>query len=89
MVRVEFGIASGVATLPTDFDAKVPACDKKQALPVYTDANEVVFNENGEQLTIVPETGALNGVPSVVDAEASAKDKDGKVTTTTQDRAGY
>lgn len=79
MVRVEFGIASGVATLPADFDAKVPACDKTKALPVYTAANEVVFNENGEQLTIVPETGVLNGVPSVVDAEASAKAEDGKV----------
>lgn len=79
MVRVEFGIASGVATLPADFDAKVPACDKKQALPVYTAANEVVFNENGEALTIVPETGVLNGVPSVIDAEASAKAEDGKL----------
>ena len=79
MVRVEFGIASGVATLPADFDAKVPACDKTKALPVYTADNEVVFNENGEQLTIVPETGVLNGVPSVVDAEASAKAEDGKV----------
>ena len=79
MVRVEFGIASGVATLPADFDAKVPACDKTKALPVYTAANEVVFNENGEQLTIVPETGIMNGVPSVVDAEASAKAEDGKV----------
>lgn len=79
MVRVEFGIASGVATLPADFDAKVPACDMTKALPVYTADNEVVFNENGEQLTIVPETGVLNGVPSVVDAEASAKAEDGKV----------
>lgn len=75
----EFGIASGVATLPADFDAKVPACDKTKALPVYTADNEVVFNENGEQLTIVPETGVLNGVPSVVDAEASAAAEDGKV----------
>ncbi len=79
MVRVEFAIASGAATLPADFDTLVPACDKTKALPVYTAANEVVFNEKGEQLTIVPETGALNGVPSVVDAEASAKAKDGKV----------
>jgi hypothetical protein len=78
MVRVEFGIASGVATLPENFDTLVPACDKTKALPVYTADNEVVFNEKGEQLTIVPETGALNGVPSEIDAEASAKAEDGK-----------
>ena len=79
MVRVEFGIASGVAALPADFDTLVPAADKTKALPVYTAANEVVFNENGEQLTIVPETGVLNGVPSVIDAEASAAAEDGKL----------
>lgn len=78
MVRVEFSIASGVATLPENFDTLVPACDKTKALPVYTADNEVVFNENGEQLTIVPETGVLNGVPSEIDAEASAAAEDGK-----------
>ena len=79
MVRVEFVIASGVAALPADFDTLVPAADKTKALPVYTATNEVVFNENGEQLTIVPETGVLNGVPSVIDAEASAAAEDGKL----------
>jgi len=78
MVRVEFPVASGVATLPESFDTLVPGCDKTKALPVYTADNEVVFNEKGEQLTIVPETGVMNGVPSVVDADASAKAEDGK-----------
>jgi len=78
MVRVELPIASGVATVPADFDTLVPACDKTKVLPVYSADNEVVFNENGEQLTINLSTGALNGVPSEVDAEASAADADGK-----------
>ena len=78
MVRVELPIASGVATVPAEFDTLVPACDKTKVLPVYSTENEVVFNENGEQLTINLSTGALNGVPSEVDAAASAADKDGK-----------
>ena len=78
MVRVEFDVVSGVASLPANFDELVPGCDKNAALPVYTADNEVVLNENGEQLTIVPATGALNGVPSEVDADASAKDAEGK-----------
>ena len=78
MVRVEFGVAGGVATLPENFDELVPGCDKTKALPVYTAGNEVVFNENGEQLTIVPATGVMNGVPSEIDAEASAAAEDGK-----------
>ena len=78
MVRVEFDVVSGAANLPANFDELVPGCDKNVALPVYTADNEVVLNENGEQLTIVPATGAMNGVPSEVDAEASAKDAEGK-----------
>ena len=69
MVRVEFDVVSGAASLPANFDELVPGCDKNVALPVYTADNEVVLNENGEQLTIVPATGAMNGVPSEVDAE--------------------
>lgn len=78
MVRVEIPVVSGVATLPENFDTLVPVCNKTKALPVYTADNEVVFNEKGKQLTIVPETGAFNGVPSVIDAEASAKAEDGQ-----------
>lgn len=78
MVRVEVPVASGVATLPADFDTKVPACDKTKVLPVYSAENEVIFNEKGEQLTIDLATGALNGVPSEVDADASAADAEGK-----------
>lgn len=78
MVRMEFPVTSGVATLPSDFDTLVPSCDKTKALPVYSADNEVIFDENGNQLTINVETGALSGTPSVIDADASAADKDGK-----------
>ena len=77
VVRMEFAVAEGKATIPADIDTKVPGLDKTVKLPVYTVDNDVLFNEKGEQLVVDLSTGAFNGTPSVLDEDASAAKTDG------------
>ena len=66
VVRMEFAVAEGKATIP-----------ETVKLPVYTVDNDVLFNEKGEQLVVDLSTGAFNGTPSVLDEDASAAKTDG------------
>ena len=79
VVRLELSVVEGKATIPSDIDTKIPACDKTAKLNAYTTSNEVLLNEKGEQLTVDMGTGAFNGIPSVIDEAASAKSKDGSL----------
>ena len=77
VVRTELSIVDGKAAIPTDIDTKIPGLDKTIKLPAYSADNEVLLNERGEQLIVDMTTGAFNGTPSVIDADASAKSTDG------------
>lgn len=76
-VRIEMAVANNVATVPTNLATLVPGVDTSKLLPVYTEDNDILYNEKGEQLTVNLATGAFNGTPSTLDAEASAASADG------------
>lgn len=78
MVRLQLDLSYNNADLPDDLDILVPGLDKTKPLPVYKTDNSILYDEEGNQLTIDMNSGALSGKPCVLDEDATAKAKDGK-----------
>lgn len=79
MVRVTFSTDSeGTITLDGgDLADLAPDYNENAHVPVYSLDNEILYNEEGEQLTLSLKDLTLNGTPHVIDATATAADKDG------------
>lgn len=78
VVRLELSVdASNKVAIPEDLEKQVPGIDKAVLLPVYNSDNSILLDEKGKQLTLDVRTGAFSGTPSIVDAEATAKQTDG------------
>ena len=79
MVRVTFSTDSeGVVTLDGgDLTDLVPGYNENAHVPVYSLDNEILYNEEGEQLTLSLKDLTLNGTPHIIDATATAANEEG------------
>ena len=79
MVRVTFSTDSeGTVTLDDgDLADLVPGYNENAHVPVYSLDNDILYNGEGDQLTLSLKDLTLNGIPHVIDATATAADEDG------------
>ena len=75
-VRLDLAVSNNVLDISTVAE-KVPGLDTTKALPVYSTNGKILYDENGNQLTVNMTSGALSGTPSVIDEVETAKKTDG------------
>lgn len=75
-VRLDLPVSNNVLDIST-VAAKVPGLDTAKALPVYSTDGKILYDENGNQLTVNMTSGALSGTPSIIDEVETAKKTDG------------
>ena len=75
-VRLDLAVSNNVLDISTVAE-KVPGLDTTKALPVYSTDGKILYDENGNQLTVNMTSGALSGTPSVIDEVETAKKTDG------------
>lgn len=75
-VRLDLAVSNNVLDISTVTE-KVPGLDTTKALPVYSTDGKILYDENGNQLTVNMTSGALSGTPSIIDEVETAKKTDG------------
>lgn len=75
-VRLDLAVSNNVLDISTVAE-KVPGLDTTKALPVYSTDGKILYDENGNQLTVNMTSGALSGTPSIIDEVETAKKTDG------------
>ena len=75
-VRLDLPVSNNVLDISTVAE-KVPGLDTTKALPVYSTDGKILYDENGNQLTVNMTSGALSGTPSIIDEVETAKKTDG------------
>lgn len=75
-VRLDLAVSNNVLDISTVAE-KVPGLDTTKVLPVYSTDGKILYDENGNQLTVNMTSGALSGTPSIIDEIETAKKTDG------------
>lgn len=75
-VRLDLAVSNNVLDISTVAE-KVPGLDTTKVLPVYSTDGKILYDENGNQLTVNMTSGALSGTPSIIDEVETAKKTDG------------